>query len=94
MIVYSRGKYARSEEEVKVLVDDVMENLEQRVADPSGYETLPERASVCIVEGKYPEETDERQADNCLYVSINTHEGYGALRWWTTKKSSHLVSLR
>ncbi|MFC7994032.1 Imm1 family immunity protein [Streptomyces pilosus] len=85
VIVYGRGKYAQTEEGVRDLIDDVMTNLEQRVVDSSGYETVPECASFCIVEGKYPEETDKRHADNCLYVSVNTRDSYGALRWWSTQ---------
>ncbi|MFE1963257.1 Imm1 family immunity protein [Streptomyces sp. NPDC059479] len=85
MIVYGRGKYARTEEEVEWLIDDIINNLAQRVIDPSGYETVPERAVLCIVGDDYPERTNNRHANNCLYVSVNTQDEYGALKWWTTQ---------
>ncbi|MFJ3159686.1 Imm1 family immunity protein [Streptomyces kanasensis] len=77
--------YARSEREIDSLIDHIMNDLTQRGETPDGFEIVPERAVVSIVEGKYPEETDERWASNYLYVSVNTEKGYGALKWWTSK---------
>ncbi|MFD7895522.1 Imm1 family immunity protein [Streptomyces sp. NPDC059743] len=87
MIVYGRGKYARTEGEAEGLIDDIINNLAQRVIDPSGYETVPERAVLCIVGDDYPERTNNRHANNCLYVSVNTQGEYGALKWWTNNVS-------
>ncbi|WP_078492724.1 Imm1 family immunity protein [Streptomyces griseorubens] len=77
--------YARSEDEVDALVDHIMNDLTQRGTTRDGFEIVPERAVVSIVPGKYPEETDERWPSNYLYVSVNTKNGYGALKWWTSK---------
>ncbi|MFI8100479.1 hypothetical protein [Streptomyces sp. NPDC086023] len=74
--------YARSEDEVDALVNHIMEDLPQGSATPDGFSIIPEKAVVSIVKGKYPEETDERWESNCLYVSVNTKTGYGALRWY------------
>ncbi|MFJ7159222.1 Imm1 family immunity protein [Streptomyces sp. NPDC101118] len=74
--------YARSEDEVNALIDHIMEDLPQGSTTPDGFAIMPEKAVVSIVKGKYPEETDERWASNCLYVSVNTGTGYGALRWY------------
>ncbi|WP_432087344.1 Imm1 family immunity protein [Streptomyces sp. bgisy095] len=76
--------YARSEEEIAKLVEHLITGLQQGGRTPDGFAIMPERAVVSIVAGKYPEETDERWADNCLYVTVNTRNGYGALKWWTT----------
>ncbi|MFI1727661.1 Imm1 family immunity protein [Streptomyces acidicola] len=77
--------YARSEQEVDVLIDHIMSNLIQEGTTPDGFEIVPERAVISIVKGKYPEETDERWPSNFLYVSVNTKNGHGALKWWTSK---------
>jgi hypothetical protein len=77
--------YARSEEEIDALVDHIMNDLIQKGETPDGFEIVPEMAVVSIVDGKYPEETDEKWASNYLYVSVNTRNGYGALKWWTSK---------
>ncbi|MFI8105365.1 Imm1 family immunity protein [Streptomyces sp. NPDC086023] len=76
--------YARSEEEIAGLIEHLITGLQQGSQTPDGFAIMPERAVVSIVPGKYPEETDERWANNCLYVTVNTRNGYGALKWWTT----------
>ncbi|MER6853987.1 Imm1 family immunity protein [Streptomyces flaveolus] len=81
---HAGGIYARSETEVNDLIDHIMGDLIQAGTTPDGFEILPERAVVSIVKGKYPEETDDRWPSNYLYVSINTRNGYGALKWWTS----------
>ncbi|MFC7219304.1 Imm1 family immunity protein [Streptomyces polyrhachis] len=83
MIVYGRGEYARSEEEVEALIGDVMSNLRQRGFTPDGFEIMPEQALFCIVEDSYPEDADTLHPDNYLHVSVNTTNGFGALYWWT-----------
>ncbi|MFI0242928.1 Imm1 family immunity protein [Streptomyces sp. NPDC016845] len=77
--------YARSDSEIADLVNHIMNDLVQGGRTSDGFETLPEYATVCIVEGKYPEETDERWPSNYLHVSVNTENGFGALRWFTSK---------
>ncbi|GGR08875.1 Imm1 family immunity protein [Streptomyces pilosus] len=77
--------YARSEIEVDALIDHIMNDLIQRGVTHDGFEIVPERAVLSIVEGRYPEETDQRWPSNYLYVSVNTERGYGALKWWTNK---------
>ncbi|MFK0121649.1 Imm1 family immunity protein [Streptomyces sp. NPDC090994] len=77
--------YARSEQEVDALIDHIMNELIQEGKTPDGFEILPERAVVSIVEGRFPEETSERWPSNYLYVSVNVKNGYGALKWWTNK---------
>ncbi|MFJ8604312.1 Imm1 family immunity protein [Streptomyces shenzhenensis] len=76
--------YARSEHEVDALVSHIMNDLIQRGQTADGFEVVPELAVVNIVKGKYPEERDERWPNNYLYVSVDIHNGYGALKWWTT----------
>ncbi|CAC36723.1 Imm1 family immunity protein [Streptomyces sp. NRRL_B-16638] len=76
--------YARTKEEVDSLIDHIMSDLIQAGETPDGFEIIPERAVLSVVEGKYPEETDERWPSNYLYISLNTTEGYGALKWWTS----------
>ncbi|MFS8365052.1 Imm1 family immunity protein [Streptomyces sp. CWNU-52H] len=61
-----------------------MSDLIQEGRNPDGFEIIPEMAVLSIVKGKYPEESDERWPNNYLYVSVNTQNGYGALKWWTT----------
>ncbi|RCH59716.1 hypothetical protein DT019_38040 [Streptomyces sp. SDr-06] len=75
--------YARTDSQVDALIDHIMNDLPQGSTTPDGYAIMPEKAVVSIVKGKYPEETDERWARNFLYVTVNTRNGYGALRWWT-----------
>ncbi|MET9881324.1 Imm1 family immunity protein [Actinacidiphila glaucinigra] len=77
--------YARTEREVEDLIDHTMNNLLQRGTTSDGFTIIPERAVISIVEGRYPEETDERWSNNLLYVSVNIKHGYGALKWWTRK---------
>ncbi|WP_328969092.1 Imm1 family immunity protein [Streptomyces sp. NBC_00239] len=76
--------YARTDDEIGALVDHIMNDLPQGSTTPDGFAVMPEKAVVSIVKGKYPEETDERWARNFLYVSVNTGNGYGALKWWTS----------
>ncbi|MFF1417332.1 Imm1 family immunity protein [Streptomyces sp. NPDC058280] len=76
--------YARSEREEISLIDHIMSDLIQKGRTPDGFEIIPERAVVSIVKGKYPEEADERWPSNYLYVSVNTRDGYGALKWWAS----------
>ncbi|WP_306324807.1 Imm1 family immunity protein [Streptomyces venezuelae] len=92
MIVYGRGKYARTGEEVDDLIHEIINTLAQRVVDPSGYETVPERAVVCIVEDDHPEKSTRWHADNCMYVSVDIESGYGALKWWGTQRAGSKVS--
>ncbi|MFE3329823.1 Imm1 family immunity protein [Streptomyces sp. NPDC059176] len=77
--------YARSEQEIDSLFEHIMNDLIQKGETRDGFEIVPERAVVSIVKGKYPEETDEQWATNYLYVSVNTRNGYGALKWWTSE---------
>jgi hypothetical protein len=76
--------YAGTDQEVSLLVDHIMGDLIQAGRTSDGFEIIPERAVVSIVKGKYPEETSERWPNNYLYVSVNTRNGYGALKWWTS----------
>ncbi|GAA3087367.1 Imm1 family immunity protein [Streptomyces roseofulvus] len=76
--------YARSEEEIDDLIDHIMNDLIQGGITPDGFQVMPEYATVCIVEGEYPEETAERWPSNYLHVAVNTSNGYGALRWFST----------
>ncbi|MFF2540847.1 Imm1 family immunity protein [Streptomyces cyaneofuscatus] len=76
--------YARTEKEIDYLIEHIMGELIQAGRTSDGFEIIPERAALSIVKGKYPEETDERWPNNFLYVSLNTRNGYGALKWWTT----------
>ncbi|WP_338672182.1 Imm1 family immunity protein [Streptomyces sp. SCSIO 30461] len=77
--------YAHSEHQIDSLIDHIMSDLVQKGETDDGFEIVPERAVVSIAKGKYPEETDERWATNYLYVSVNTRNGYGALKWWTSE---------
>ncbi|TRV73339.1 hypothetical protein FKN01_27655 [Streptomyces sp. 130] len=92
MIVSGRGKYARTEREVQHLIHEVMTDLAQRQIDPSGYETVPERAVLCIVEDDHEERSNRWSADNCLYVSVDIESGYGALRWWGKRRPTSRAS--
>ncbi|MFB7031456.1 MULTISPECIES: Imm1 family immunity protein [unclassified Streptomyces] len=92
MIVYGRGKYARTGEEVENLIHEIVSSLAQRVIDPSGYETIPERAVVCIVDEDHPEKINRWHADNCMYVSVDIQSGYGALKWWGTRRVDSKIS--
>lgn len=87
MIVYcgsgSGEHYASTEREIETLIDQAVNNTRQRSVTSNGFEIVPERVDFSIVKGKYPEETDERWPTNYLYVSVNSKNGYGALRWWT-----------
>ncbi|MBQ0853639.1 hypothetical protein J8N05_36360 [Streptomyces sp. BH-SS-21] len=76
--------YARTEQEVSSLIDHIMGGLIQEGRTPDGFEIIPERAVISIVQGKYPEETIEGWPNNYLYVSVNTRNEYGALKWWTS----------
>ncbi|MFB7501557.1 Imm1 family immunity protein [Streptomyces sp. NPDC056161] len=82
---HAGGFYARTEQQVDALIDHIMHDLIQEGRTPDGFEIMPEKAVVSIIKGKYPEESDERWASNYLYVSVNTKNGYGALKWWTNK---------
>jgi hypothetical protein len=81
---HAGATYARTQEEVDSLITHIMGDLIQAGKTPDGCDIIPERAVLSIVKGKYPEETDERWPNNYLYVSVNTAEGYGALKWWTS----------
>ncbi|MER7141366.1 Imm1 family immunity protein [Streptomyces sp. NPDC006682] len=70
---------ARSEPEVDALVDHIMNDLQQAGRTADGFEIMPERAVVCIME------EGEKWPTNYLYVTVNKSNGYGALRWWTDR---------
>ncbi|MER5737318.1 Imm1 family immunity protein [Streptomyces sp. NPDC002262] len=76
--------YARSDEEIRKLVDHVMCDLVQGGITSDGFEQMPEYATICIVGDRYPEEINQRWPSNYLHVTVNTGNGYGALRWLTT----------
>ncbi|MEV6204778.1 Imm1 family immunity protein [Streptomyces sp. NPDC051771] len=76
--------YARSDEEIRELVDHVMRDLIQGGISSDGFEQMPEYATICIVDDQYPEETNQQWPSNYLHVTVNTGNGYGALRWLTT----------
>jgi hypothetical protein len=82
---HAGAHYARSEAEVAELIDHILSELVQGGRTPDGFEVMPEHATLCIVKGKYPEETDERWPSNYLHVSVNTANGYGAVRWFSTR---------
>ncbi|MFJ8601359.1 Imm1 family immunity protein [Streptomyces shenzhenensis] len=71
--------FARSEREVDALVDRIINDLRQSGRTADGFEIMPERAVVCIMQ------EDEKWPSNHLYVTVNKSNGYGALRWWTDK---------
>ncbi|MCJ0875840.1 Imm1 family immunity protein [Streptomyces sp. AP-93] len=75
--------YARTDDEVGALIEHIMNDLPQGSTTPDGFAIMPEKAVVSIVEGEYPEETSVRWPRNYLYVTVNTQNGYGALKWWT-----------
>ncbi|MEU8542242.1 Imm1 family immunity protein [Streptomyces sp. NPDC048717] len=77
--------YGSSDKEIQGWIDHVMSDLIQAGTTSDGFEQMPECGAVCIVKGKYPEETDERWPISYLQVAVNTGNGYGALRWFTTK---------
>ncbi|MFC7994033.1 hypothetical protein ACFUV2_32650 [Streptomyces pilosus] len=58
-----------------------MNDLIQLGVTPDGFEIVPERAVLSIVDVQYSEKTDRRWPNNFLYVSVNTERGYGALKW-------------
>ncbi|MFK0145324.1 Imm1 family immunity protein [Streptomyces griseus] len=76
--------YARSEAEIASLIDHIMSDLLQGGRTPEGFEIVPEHATVTIVEDGYPERAEKLWPASYLHVSVNTSNGYGALRWFST----------
>ncbi|PZT75714.1 MULTISPECIES: Imm1 family immunity protein [unclassified Streptomyces] len=89
MIIYcgsgSGEVYARSDQEVADVIDQVINSSTIRSLTEEGFEVVPDRFDFSIVGGVYPDETNERWPNNYLYVSVNSKIGYGALRWWTSR---------
>lgn len=77
--------FARSDAEVADLIDHIMTGLNQGGRTADGFETPPEFGTLAIVEGEYPQETNERWPISYLQVSVNTSNQYGALTWYTTR---------
>jgi hypothetical protein len=71
---------------VAELINHILNDLIQGEHTLDGFELTPEHATVCIVKGKHPEETDKGWPSNYLHVSINMSNEYGAVRWFSTKE--------
>ncbi|UPT47303.1 MULTISPECIES: Imm1 family immunity protein [Streptomyces] len=62
-----------------------MSDLLQGGRTPEGFEIMPEHATVAIVEDGHPERAETLWPSSYLHVSVNASNGYGALRWFSTK---------
>ncbi|MFJ3547291.1 Imm1 family immunity protein [Streptomyces rubiginosohelvolus] len=80
--------YARSEEEIVSLIDHIMSDLLQGGRTPEGFEIMPEHATVTVIEDGHSGRVEGMWPSSYLHVSVNTSNGYGALRWFSTTPPS------